>query len=374
MADIRGGAGILRQNQIGFMRAYSAAIRPITDRVTAILVNAADADGLIPFAQRNPIRQAVSRAVIAFFATTDGRPYGADGIEPLGMYPQILNTALANSQFETIMLQSRYIERAMPAQALAYLQDSRQRGPGAEGLQVAEELLRHYRGIFFQTYDLRYDPAHRFVDPRGYILSDRIWRSGRRARQVIDEILVRSIADGVGAVETARRLTRSLRPSRANIRTSGERIIETAREQRIQRLYWGRRASFDAMRLARTEITAAIGRSQLAGGRANPFVDRMRWTLSPNHPRADTCDGFEGLHGIDDVPLYPAHAQCLCYLTPVNSRPTRAVVDDIIESRRRLLEGDRRFQPLLNTASGVGFARHLLGPLMQFVSAELLAA
>ena len=110
------------------------------------------------------------------------------------------------------------------------------------------------------------------------------------------------------------------------------------------------------MRLARTEITAAIGRSQLAAGRANPFVDRMRWTLSPNHPRADTCDGFEGLHGIDDVPLYPAHAQCLCYLTPVNSRPTRAVVDDIIESRRRLLEGDRRFQPLLNTASGVGFA------------------
>ena len=195
------------------MRAYSAAIRPVTDRVTAILVNVADADGLIPFAQRNPIRQAVSRAVIAFFATPDGRPYGADGIEPLAMYPQILNVALAQSQFETIMLQSRYIERTMPAQALAYLQDSRQRGPGAEGLQVAEELLRRYRGIFFQTYDLRYDPAHRFVDPRGYILSDRIWRSGRRARQVIDEILVRSIADGVGAVETARRLTRSLRPS-----------------------------------------------------------------------------------------------------------------------------------------------------------------
>ena len=391
MAEIRGGAAILRGTQLDFQREYRRAVRRAARRITQAVVDAAGEDGLIPFEARNAPRRAVSQAVASLFTDQAGRAFGADGITPLAPYPRLLNRALADGQYRSIILQWRYMRRWLPEELLRYLSEAplpRPRretpaGESAEPLALAdprqEDLIQRYRGIFWRSDDLGYDPAHRFVDPRGYRLSDRIWRASRAARETIDGILTRSIAEGIGAARTAKRLERSLLPSRANVRATGRRVILPRRpgeEPRTQRLYWwGKNASYDAMRLARTEITASIGRAQLAAARANPFVDAMTWRLSPNHPRPDICDDYaDRAYPLNDTPPYPAHPHCLCRLAPTSSRPRREAVRDIQEAHRRYTEeGDGRYRPVMNTASGPAFAAFLLGPLLHYVSTRFLA-
>ena len=372
MVNLTGGARILRQTQVRFQKKYSDLAKRTSDRITNILVQAAGADGIIEWENRHTPVAATRALILRMFTNENGQAFGDDGVSPMAEYPRILNEALANSQFRSIELQSKYIERFTPPDILQWLKqgDSRQDAQ-AQFQTSADNLLDRFRYIFVRSQSLDYDPAHTFVDPNGYVLSDRIWLTSQRVRNTIDRILLQSIQEGVGAVETARRLERSLQPSRLNIRTSGRRVIQTERELRIQRLYWGRRASYDAMRLARTEITAAIGRSQIATAKANPYTDKIRWTLSPNHPEPDICDDLQGEYIINNLPAYPAHPHCLCYLTPVQSRPRREVIDDIRNAYQRNQEGDPRFQPLVNPSSLQPFSLFLLGTLLRYLTIDI---
>lgn len=177
--------------------------------------------------------------------------------------------------------------------------------------------LRERRGII-------YDALHLFVSPDGYRLSDRIWRTDQRTRNRIDELLAYEIRNGTAAVDIARRLEEFLLPGRELVRT---------------RKPYGRDGSYDALRLARTEITAAAGRSTMAAAEANPFVRALAWRLSGSHPDGLDCEcegnatedryGLgPGVYPLDKVPRYPAHPHCLCNLQQVTV-PVAAVVQDL---------------------------------------------
>ena len=157
--------------------------------------------------------------------------------------------------------------------------------------------LRARRGII-------YDALHLFVHPHdGYRLSDRIWRADGVTRNRIDALLAYHIRQGTAAVDIAKELEQFLLPSRRGVRTKRP---------------YGRWGSYDARRLARTEVTAAHGRAVMASVAANPMTDAIRWALSLSHPDGIDCncednsiadvDGLgPGVYRPENLPDYPDH-------------------------------------------------------------------
>jgi len=160
--------------------------------------------------------------------------------------------------------------------------------------QVFMPWLFDQRGVF-------YDAMHQFVDKDGYRLSDRVWRASARTRNAIDRLVTYEVSQGTSAVRMAGMLEQFLQKERAGVRTKKP---------------YGRWGSYDARRLARTEITAAHGRATIASAAANPFVQLIEWALSLSHEEWD-CNCEEnsekdlgdgpGIYPVDGVPRYPDH-------------------------------------------------------------------
>ena len=172
-----------------------------------------------------------------------------------------------------------------------------------------------------------YDPYHLFVNPDGYRLSDAGWRTSREVRNQIDALLDHHIARGTAAVDIADLLEQHLWPRAKRVRT---------------RTPYGTDGSYWARRLARTEVTAASGRSLVNAALASPYVSSVKWNLSRSHPCCDNCDDLaaggpegDGVYPKTDVPRYPAHPHCLCYLIQVvTSQP--ANLSAFLEEQIRL--------------------------------------
>jgi hypothetical protein len=152
-----------------------------------------------------------------------------------------------------------------------------------------------------------YDPFHRWVDPNGHTLSERGWNTANEVRQSIDAFCQYHISQGTAAVDMARDLEAFLWPDAGAVRTQTP---------------YGQDGSYWARRLARTEITAAAGRSTVNAALANPFVSGLKWNLSLSHPEPDICDtnahgGEEGdgTYAKNELPTYPGHPFCLCFVT-----------------------------------------------------------
>lgn len=191
-----------------------------------------------------------------------------------------------------------------------------------------------------------YEPFHQFVDPKGYRLSDRIWRDAVDARSRIDRLLDYHIAAGTGAVDMAELLEDFLTP--------GAKIIKTNAP-------YGTEGSYAARRLARTEITAAAGRATVNASAANPFVDSIKWTLSGSHSKPDICDqnaaggdNGDGVYPVNGVPAYPGHPHCLCTLSPVVTKTSADLVADLKLQIQAGMPEARRMQGIFNIEWLVG--------------------
>lgn len=185
---------------------------------------------------------------------------------------------------------------------------------------------------------LWYDPYHLFVyGDSPYRLSDRVWRTAIDVRANIDRALAYHIQRGTAAVDIAKLVEGYLTP--------GERPVKT-------RTPYGVEGSYSARRLARTEITAAGGRSFLNAAAANPYVDAIKWSRTAYGEACPICDPIaqggpagDGVYAIGDVPLYPAHPHCMCNLTSeivANPAAVTAALRAEIDARTdyaRTLEG-----------------------------------
>lgn len=163
-----------------------------------------------------------------------------------------------------------------------------------------------------------YDAFHRFVDPNGHRLSDRVWTTAVDVRSNIDALLDYHVRAGTAAVDIAGLMEPYLTP--------GGRLSRTQTP-------YGREGSYAARRLARTEITAAAGRATVNASVANPFVSGVQWRLSGSHRDLDECDmnanggpNGDGIYPPDQVPRYPNHPHELCTLVPVAGGDTAELV------------------------------------------------
>lgn len=194
-----------------------------------------------------------------------------------------------------------------------------------------------------------YEPFHQFVDPNGYRLSDRIWRTSIDVRSRVDRLLSYHIARGTSAVQLADLLEPFL--------------TSRALRQRTMTPY-GTEGSYAARRLARTEITAAAGRATVNSSIANPFVNGVQWRLSGSHRDLDICDGFanggpngDGIYPPDQVPPYPSHPNELCSLLPVAT----GNMEELITSLRADIQAAR---PAARAVQGLFNAEWLVSAIL----------
>src|SRR5690606_5467143 len=135
------------------------------------------------------------------------------------------------------------------------------------------------------------------------------------------------VAIGQDAVTTARMIQRYVREGAMTL---------TKRYPNMMKRMKGRipgNISYEALRLARTEMSAAFGEGTIAASRVAPSYIGMKWVLSGSHPVPDICDTLStydsglgpGVYPPGDEPPYPAHPNCLCALVPVHEEPEKFV-------------------------------------------------
>ncbi len=320
-----------------FLAAMGQANRRITQLFAELsagiagdLARVATAEGQIPrSAQIGLQRRAAERVARMFIGrTSSGEPapleVAANGLPiPLSPYTRSLFAAIAAVVALPVEQNAAILARLVPTDILermrratddpfaaarvevgiAEMSDRAWLAAVAEPLAPPDPVVVAEIELFRPNPLAAYEAPHTWVDPNGYRLSDRIWDTAEATRRKLDLYLADAIRTGKGSLAMSRELEQFLRPDRLPLRTSAP---------------YGTKASYDAMRLARTEITRAHGQAAQVSAAMNPFVVGMKWNLSLSHPRVDICDDYarggannDGVYPLDDLPGYPAHPHCV---------------------------------------------------------------
>lgn len=179
----------------------------------------------------------------------------------------------------------------------------------------------------------------------GLHLSDRIWQSGEHLRGTMRDIIQEAVVTGQDAVKTARLLEQYVRTDAKTLARQYPNMMErmnstwpkgmTFQEAKAKGLLKPGATRipndicYEALRLARTETTAAFGEGTIAAAQVGPSYRGMKWVLSKAHPAPDICDLLAaadsglgpGVYPPGEEPMYPAHPNELCTLVPVHEQP-----------------------------------------------------
>lgn len=339
---------------------------------------------LVPV-RRIPAVSVDALAVIdSLFVDRDGRSTVLDDGTPVSPYARELLTEVARATLGVVQAHGKFLETVMPDDVQTWFRTAPTPPPPQEkqtpprrngtlvkagGESIVQEQFQQMPGEGDDAYRARlerlrifspnplaeYEAAHLWVDPNGYRLSDRIWRTDQETRRNLDALLSTAIREGKSAVEISRLVERWLIPGRTQIRT---------------RTPYGRDGSYDAMRLARTEIARAANQAAYISALRNPYVNRIEVVRSSNgDARCPICPmhatigmGGERLREsysvyAADIPVY--HPHCMCRVEPV-------VVDDpatVTANLREVMEGARRelLVPVMTPLQIDAFTRSLLG-------------
>jgi hypothetical protein len=162
----------------------------------------------------------------------------------------------------------------------------------------------------------------------GLYLSDNIWNKCTNYRKNMTTIIQSAVADGQDCVKTARALEKYV--------LKGKRTLAEDYPGMMARM--GSRVPndvcYEALRLARTEMTSAYGEATVMAGMVSPSCNGIKFILSSSHPKPDICDDITGadnyglgtgVYPIDEAPVYPFHPNCLCITLTVNEQPEQFV-------------------------------------------------
>ncbi|EGQ21081.1 hypothetical protein HMPREF9372_3364 [Sporosarcina newyorkensis 2681] len=167
---------------------------------------------------------------------------------------------------------------------------------------------------------------------KGLNLSDRIWGNSRKTSNAIGSIVREAIAAGEHPYKVAEMLEQYVRNGANSLVAEYPNMVERLEGNIPMNL------SYEALRLARTEMAAAFGEASIQGAELNPANKGIRWSLSNAGVACDKCKDIaghdsgmgEGVYKVEDLPEYPAHPNCLCNLSEVTEE-----IDDLVN---RLIE------------------------------------
>lgn len=339
MAKTIAMARILPGAVLHFKNSYKEVIKEVASRATVILLRNA-VDDVIPLTSKNSVVGDIGSLVERIFVGVDGRnAFAEDGYTPLSPYAALLNEGIVEVTLRATMAHHDWLKRHLPEDVFNYLASTTRIDAVSEA------------NVFRPRPFAEYEPAHTWVDPNGYTLSDRIWRTSTFTRQQIDAMLTEGIREGTGALELARQLERFLQPDQVMSRTKKP---------------YGTDASYSAMRLARTELAHAFNEAALIAARLNPFVEKLDIARSARgDPKCAICAGHATIDisgnrvkepiPLDEIKVPPFHPNDMCNVRAYVDTDTKAIVAQL-----RAYMGKSNEQPHINPTRGVGFVRQLL--------------
>lgn len=380
-------------------RDFAAAFKPYTGQIGGLLLSAEEVDGTITL--KGPRLDALldqagdlAQQMYTGPEMTPASVFAGDGVTARSPFARVLNEWYVKVVYRSVKTQHDWMRRRVPEDVYLWLQTVGRPVPLAEGAAVQyvmreqdspflrrddesiddyKKRLRHLR-IFEPNPLAEYEAMHTWVDPGGYTLSRRIWRSGVNTRLKLDAMLRDAIAEGKSAREIARLSEQFLLPGRALLRTNKP---------------YGTTASFDGMRLARTEIASAANRAAEIAAYMNPYVDRADIARSANgDPTCPVCPqhatvGFDGQRGgpgannsepwpIERVPIPVYHPHCMCRMQPV----VTATPAEVTAQMRAVMQDARRdlLEPYLTPVQQNAFIRGLLGDALFALLAGMVGA
>lgn len=234
-----------------------------------------------------------------------------------------------NSYFATLIAESAEGAERKTEKGNCDLTPTLSRGEG-ERLLLEDELTAEEVLPILRLWQMRREQALRAVaaaiEGDGLNLSQRIWRLENGGLDRIRATLASAYDGRTNALSLARQIEAELganadmprwTTSRLHRMTPTERMNDrrgliTDPAKRSQGV------SYNAVRLARTEIQRANHAVATEIAKHNPAVVGRKVMLSPGHPKIDICDEWAGggPYPKDDE-ILPLHPNCMCYYLDV---------------------------------------------------------
>ncbi|WP_242661287.1 hypothetical protein [Alkaliphilus metalliredigens] len=162
----------------------------------------------------------------------------------------------------------------------------------------------------------------------GLKLSDQIWNKNQNYRKSINNILTSGVASGEDCLTVARGIENYVKKGKKSFAKDYPNMMARMPGRIPEDI------SYEALRLARTEMTSAYGMGTTKAAHLNPATKGIKYILSASHPKYDICDPITmaddyglgpGGYPLDKAPLYPFHPNCLCIMTTINEDPEELV-------------------------------------------------
>lgn len=213
--------------------------------------------------------------------------------------------------------------------------------------------------------------VEKWVDPNKKVFIERMAAAKKADRDLIQGILLESMNRGDTGQQAAGRVEDFLTPLSSGWRQSGQLLSN--RHLPIPELIplndRSGKGSSRLRTLGRSELSRAHGQATVEAAELNPFVAGVQWNLSGSHPQADVCDSNAsgssgrlpaGVYRPSEVPPYPQHPNCLCFLSQYVHRKTASIVKELLV-RERLPLKDSPFFIADDIDEAHVFAKEVLG-------------
>lgn len=127
-------------------------------------------------------------------------------------------------------------------------------------------------------------------------------RDGKSAQQIADDIedYIKPLADG-----------RRISPFTWIRDKFGQAKVKMIEQGKIP----AGSVSYNAFRIARTEINITYRQAVIELNRGRKWVKGYKWNLSPSHPQLDICDEWAGKVYENERDVPEGHPHCMCYVT-----------------------------------------------------------
>lgn len=210
-------------------------------------------------------------------------------------------------------------EQVTPEQLAAAVTQAERQGITARQVDTMTRLWEQRRARALTA-------AAQRVQSDGLVLSSRIWSLENGGIQSIRNTLLTAFSERTSAARLANLLESALGAGQNCPRWAYSRLYRMdARERAADDAGLLRDdecrstgISYNALRLARTEIQYAHNQMQMDIYENAPWVNGYKVRLSPTHPAVDICDELAagGPYAPNNL-VIPAHPNCLCYTEPV---------------------------------------------------------
>lgn len=357
------GQRTLQLGQAGAAKEIKALFRQTADEARRAIQRYTGTDGFV--VNGAAMRSDVIRIVESIFVNPVTKAaFRDDKVTAQTAFAEILNKWYYFVVSETVYTHQRWMKKNIPDDIYRWLSTTQTTTPEtlvAEQVTMTDALIKALR--IFQPNPMaeidprrQWVPMHNWNDPNGYILSDRIWRNSNRTLEKIDRLLAQGLRDGQSALSLANALEAYLVPGREGIRTLRPYGPE----------YMPGGASYDAMRLARTEYSRAFNQAAFVSSYLNPYVSGGDWALSASHPRYDVCDQLATIgmgggrirepYSFEGAQIPPAHPLCLCiWLAFLADNPR------IVSERLRTVMNGGTYRPSVTPAKAESLIEILVG-------------